>query len=73
LYDFDNPGYNYKTGHFTALIWRSSSLVGFGIAEGTKISNGIIFNCVYVCASYYEPGNINVPDIFEDNVEPLLA
>lgn len=72
MYNFDDPKYSYKTGHFTALVWSSSTKIGLGAAVGTLIKNNVLFNCVYVCANYLEPGNINFPDIFEDNVAPPL-
>lgn len=28
IYDFDNPGYDRETGHFTQLVWRATSRLG---------------------------------------------
>ncbi|RMB80611.1 CAP domain-containing protein [Streptomyces shenzhenensis] len=33
-YDFDNPGFNPRTGHFTQLVWRRSALMGAARAVG---------------------------------------
>ena len=54
--------YNYKTnaaidatkpiGHFTQIIWKSSTELGIGRAYGAKQ------DCVYIVARYKPPGNI---------------
>lgn len=33
-YDFDNPGFNPRAGHFTQLVWRESVLMGAARAVG---------------------------------------
>ncbi|MEU6610923.1 CAP domain-containing protein [Streptomyces shenzhenensis] len=33
-YDFDNPGFNPRAGHFTQLVWRRSALIGAARAVG---------------------------------------
>lgn len=61
-YDFDNPGFSVKSGHFTQLVWCASTHVGFGGAfrdDGSAI----------VVARYKESGNM--PYQFEENVKPL--
>uniref|UniRef100_A0A8L9MIG2 CAP domain-containing protein n=1 Tax=Strongyloides ratti TaxID=34506 RepID=A0A8L9MIG2_STRRB len=50
-YDFNRPGFNMKTGHFTQLVWKSSTNAGFGVVE----RNGV----VYVVCKYTPPGNYN--------------
>jgi len=48
-YDFDKSGYQSQTGHFTQMIWKSTTKMGCAIAKkGTK---------VYIVANYYPPGN----------------
>ena len=62
LYDFNNPGYSSQTGHFTALIWKSSKEMGFGYAynETTKV--------VDVAQNISPPGNISGQ--YAENVPP---
>jgi glioma pathogenesis-related protein 2 len=59
-YNYSNPGFNTKTGHFTQVVWKSSKKIGFGIARnGTK---------VVVVADYFPAGNVN--NQFRQNVFP---
>ncbi|KAH8267627.1 hypothetical protein KR018_009323, partial [Drosophila ironensis] len=60
-YNFDNPVFSTKTGHFTALVWKSSAEMGYGQAKG---SNG----AYYVVARYKPSGN--VVGHFKENVFP---
>lgn len=55
-YDFTKQGFSSETGHFTQVVWKSSSELGIGIANGICVAN------------YYPPGNVGGG--FEDNVEP---
>jgi hypothetical protein len=57
VYDWKNPGYSDRTGHFTQLVWNSSSSVGVG-------TNGH-----FICMQFYPPGNYL--GSFEYNVFPL--
>lgn len=57
VYDWKNPGYSPKTGHFTQLVWNSSSSVGVG-------TNGH-----FICMQFLPPGNYL--GSFEYNVFPL--
>ena len=38
-------------GHFTQVVWKKTSQVGFGKALDEK-------GCVYIVANYYPPGNL---------------
>lgn len=49
-YNFNKPGYNSKTGHFTQVVWVGSNEVGFGAAKSKK-------GHYYGVANYYPPGN----------------
>lgn len=59
-YDFNNPGFDYKTGHFTQLVWKASTQLGIGF--DTKN------NKHFVVALYKEPGNLNTREAFQENV-----
>ncbi|KAI9301149.1 CAP domain-containing protein [Cunninghamella echinulata] len=49
-YDYNNPGYNEKIGHFSAVVWKSTSKIGCGV---TKCRNGAkLYSC-----NYKKPGN----------------
>lgn len=61
-YDYSNPGYSSGTGHFTQVVWKSTSQLGCGV---TKCSNGPLYTC-----SYYVPGNVVGGNNFEENVLP---
>lgn len=59
-YDFNNPGFTYRTGHFTQVVWKASTQLGIGFA--TKD------NKHFVVALYREHGNINTREHFQANV-----
>lgn len=63
-YDWNNQGFTQDTGHFTQLVWRSTTTVGFGAAIGY---DGSLY-CIYVVGRYSPPGNYEGQ--FEDNVYP---
>jgi hypothetical protein len=50
LYEFFNPGWNTATGHFTALVWRSTTKLGCAINTACSWPT-------YVC-QYGPPGNV---------------
>lgn len=62
-YDWSHPGYQSSTGHFTALVWKSSKRIGGGAA---KLPNG---STMYVL-NFDPPGNIVNSDMryFRQNV-----
>ncbi|XP_065724862.2 Golgi-associated plant pathogenesis-related protein 1-like [Drosophila suzukii] len=49
LYNWNYPSFSKQTGHFTQLVWKSSTELGVGFA---KSGNGI-----FVVCNYNPPGN----------------
>lgn len=49
-YHFSKPGFSYKTGHFTQVVWKSSVELGCGSAKSR--SGGL-----FVVCNYSPPGN----------------
>ena len=65
FYDFNHPGFSPTTGHFSALVWKSSTKVGAGAA---KLPNGM-----YLYVMNLSPaGNLNSPKMFTLNVTPAV-
>ena len=56
-YDFKNQGFSMATGHFTKVVWKSSTELGCGVAGP------------YVVCQYCKEGG-NMLGIFEKNVFP---
>ena len=53
-YDFSKPGFQTFTGHFTLMVWKSTTTIGCGVQACNDSFRGAKF---YVC--YYSPsGNI---------------
>lgn len=50
-YNFESPGLQKGTGHFTQVVWRGSTHVGMGIAGDPQTG-------LYVAANYSPPGNL---------------
>ena len=66
--DFNDPGFDVKTGHFTQLVWKRSTKLGIGFARGSYTFSGKRFdNCLFVVARYKERGNVE--GAFAQNVE----
>jgi len=63
LYDFSNPGFSDATGHFTCLVWLSTTSFGMGISINKNT------NKVYISFNSSPPGNIIGE--FQQNVLPL--
>lgn len=57
-YDYNNPGFSPATGHFTQVVWKGSTEVGCGAAQGTATMNGMRYNAYYVVCQYAPPGNV---------------
>lgn len=63
-YDFKNPGFSDKTGHFTALVWKASKSFGFGFSINS------ITNTAVIVMNISPPGNYSGE--YENNVLPML-
>lgn len=64
LYDFKKPGFSHATGHFTCLVWKSSTHFAMGISINTAT------NAVDVTMNTSPPGNY--AGEYEENVLPLV-
>ncbi|XP_072317401.1 GLI pathogenesis-related 2, like [Eucyclogobius newberryi] len=62
-YNFKRPGFSSGTGHFTAMVWKSSKKLGVGKATAEDGST-------FVVARYFPAGNITNQGHFESNVLP---
>ena len=49
IYDYNNPGFSYSTGHFTQIVWKSTRQLGCG-AQMCNFG-------LYVVCQYDPPGN----------------
>ena len=66
-YNYSNPGFDSKTGHYTQVVWKSSTMLGMGL--GWSILNG--YNYYYVVGQYSPAGNYLGQ--FATNVFPPLS
>lgn len=57
-YDYGNPGFSGETGHFTQVVWKTSTQLGCGAAQGTKTINRVTYNAFYVVCHYGPAGNV---------------
>ncbi|MCP2732480.1 CAP family protein [Symplocastrum sp. BBK-W-15] len=57
-YNYSQPGFSPETGHFTQLVWKSSTGLGCGVAQGKKVINSTNFNAYYVVCRYSPAGNV---------------
>jgi uncharacterized protein YkwD len=57
-YNYANPGFSGKTGHFTQVVWKGSTQLGCGAAQGRATLNGTNFNAFYVVCHYAPAGNM---------------
>jgi uncharacterized protein YkwD len=61
FYDYANPGFSAKTGHFSAMCWKATILIG---AAAAKLNDG---SYLYVL-KLSPPGNVRDPNAFRQNV-----
>ncbi|KAA8912725.1 SCP-like extracellular protein [Sphaerosporella brunnea] len=66
-YNWGNPGWNPQAGHFTAIVWKSSSSVGCAAKKCAHIDGAGFGGWFFVC-EYWTPGN--VMGQFKQNVLP---
>jgi len=66
------------TGHFTALVWKSTKLIGLWMSCGKRFDFKDLpgkqeyrVKCI-VAAKYYPPGNVNTFQRYIDNVKPPI-
>jgi hypothetical protein len=50
-YNFTQPGFQARTGHFTQVVWKASHALGVGIAQASD-------GTWYAVGHYRPPGNI---------------
>lgn len=62
-----DPGFSEETGHFTQLVWQSTTSVGCGAVLCDNDATGGVHGWYLVC-EYYPPGN--VIGEFRGNVDP---
>lgn len=62
-YDFEAPGHQSGTGHFTALVWYDTTHVGMARSHCGN----------FIVANYFPPGNWDGEEYFRLNVLPLKA
>lgn len=69
-YSFEQPGYSSETGHFTQVVWKNSTQLGCGAAQGKAMIDGTNYNAFYVVCRYNPRGNMDMPGEFQANVLP---
>lgn len=57
-YNYANPAFAASTGHFTQVVWKSSTELGCGAAQGTKTLQGKQYKAFYVVCHYAPAGNV---------------
>ena len=56
-YNFNKPGFDMKTGHFTQVVWKNTTKVGFGYGIAKEKYQGWDMIKTIVVANYGPPGN----------------
>lgn len=57
-YNYASPGFSSETGHFTQVVWKGSTELGCGAAQGTATIEGTKYNAFYVVCQYAPAGNV---------------
>ena len=57
-YDYSQPRFSLDTGHFTQVVWKSTTTLGCGYAIGSHTENGTRFNAYYAVCRYSPSGNV---------------
>jgi uncharacterized protein YkwD len=63
-YNYNSPMFTPGTGHFTQVVWASTTGIGVGVASEDRKT--------YVVCNYVPPGNVTGGDNFRQNVKPPL-
>jgi uncharacterized protein YkwD len=58
-YNYASPGFASNTGHFTQVVWKGSTQLGCGAAQGTATIEGTKYNAFYVVCQYDPAGNMS--------------
>lgn len=61
-YNYNYPGYSSSTGHFTQVVWKSSSKLGCGLGMWPSTCT------IKVSCNYSPQGNMNTASQFAANV-----
>lgn len=56
-YDYSNASFSSRTGHFTQVVWKNTTELGCGVAQGTESRSGYEFTKIYVVCHYQTAGN----------------
>ena len=66
-YDFDSNKFDEQTGHFTCLIWKSSTTFAMGISIDKYTNTAVVSMNTFIA------GNTDSKEEFSNNVLPKLA
>ena len=57
-YDYGKPGFSVATGHFSQVVWKGTTEIGCGAAQGPKKLAGRNATINYVVCHYAPAGNV---------------
>eukprot|EP00916_Digyalum_oweni_P012648 GHVL01020873.1.p1 GENE.GHVL01020873.1~~GHVL01020873.1.p1 ORF type:complete len:174 (-),score=36.88 GHVL01020873.1:59-580(-) len=72
FYNFLKPSFSDKTGHFTAMIWKSTRQIACSSCFPPEGSDTPGSSKLYMCQYGGSEPNVNHPQIFRQNVKPIL-